>query len=278
MAKFDNDKYYAPFYLAYSLLKLLLSPKVPNLSYIEEIIEPSAGNGSFIPIIKLLGKPYLLMDLYPDHPDIVKQNFFNYNPQEYKKRLFIGGPPFSGKDYYNFLRQCEKLKAEVIAFISPSSAYNKQFFEHNYDLIISENLGPTEFVNNLGDYTLVSVCLNIWIRKEGYFLHEEKIKYDQNKFKITSVNPYKRLQLYDDTYDYYIITRGNYTGKICKFKDLKNENYIGIKLKDESLRYRFNIVINNFFNHYNNIKNSSVSYAYMNKQKFLKYFNEDMKL
>ena len=44
-------------------------------------IEPSAGNGSFINSIKLIFKNHRFYDLFPEHSEIVKQDYltFNYN-------------------------------------------------------------------------------------------------------------------------------------------------------------------------------------------------------
>lgn len=58
------------------------------------IIEPSAGNGSFFtkipPTVKKIG-----IDILPEHPDIIEQDFFNYIPDDNKKNiLVIGNPPF----------------------------------------------------------------------------------------------------------------------------------------------------------------------------------------
>ena len=39
------------------------------------IIEPSAGNGAFIPYIKKLSKKYSFYDIEPEHPEIKKQDF-----------------------------------------------------------------------------------------------------------------------------------------------------------------------------------------------------------
>jgi len=56
------------------------------------IVEPSAGNGSFlsqIPTSKKVG-----LDISPEHPDIIKKDFFEYTPPKLQKILVVGNPPF----------------------------------------------------------------------------------------------------------------------------------------------------------------------------------------
>jgi hypothetical protein len=82
------------------------------------IVEPSAGNGSFlfkIPSLKKIG-----LDISPDHPDIVKQDFFTYIPSEKNNILVIGNPPFGkiSSLAIQFFNHSAKW-AKVIAFIVP---------------------------------------------------------------------------------------------------------------------------------------------------------------
>ena len=49
--------------------------KYINIGENDLIIEPSAGNGSFIKIIKELSKNYKFYDLLPENKEIVKQDF-----------------------------------------------------------------------------------------------------------------------------------------------------------------------------------------------------------
>ena len=71
------------------------------------IVEPSAGNGSFlnqIPSNKKIG-----IDISPEHPDIIKQDFFDYHPPpEHKNILVIGNPPFG------------RISSLAIKFFNPS--------------------------------------------------------------------------------------------------------------------------------------------------------------
>lgn len=83
------------------------------------VVEPSAGNGSFltrIPTEKRIG-----MDISPQHPDIIRQDFFEYIPPRMDEPiLVIGNPPF-GRICSLAIRffQHAAQWADVIAFIVP---------------------------------------------------------------------------------------------------------------------------------------------------------------
>ena len=67
-----------------------------NIKKTDLVIEPSAGNGSFIKYIKKLSNNYSFYDIKPEHKNIVKKNFlkikrFPINPH------IIGNPPFGNK-------------------------------------------------------------------------------------------------------------------------------------------------------------------------------------
>ena len=62
------------------------------------IIEPSAGNGSFIEPIKKLSKNFLFFDIEPKNKEITKQDYLLYdykqNINKYNNIHIIGNPPF----------------------------------------------------------------------------------------------------------------------------------------------------------------------------------------
>lgn len=84
------------------------------------IIEPSAGNGSFINNIDKLSKNVFLIDVDPKHSRIEVGDFlkFNKNLNTFKKVHVIGNPPFSIVN--KFLKQAFKI-ADGIGFILPLS-------------------------------------------------------------------------------------------------------------------------------------------------------------
>ena len=131
------------------------------------IIEPSAGNGSFfnqIPSNKKVG-----IDILPEHQDIIKQDFFDYEPNPiHKNILVIGNPPFGriSSLAIKFFNHSAKW-ANTIAFIIPRtfrkiSVQNR--LNNMFHLVYDEELphNPCCF------YPVMSVkcCFQIWEKKD----------------------------------------------------------------------------------------------------------------
>lgn len=130
------------------------------------VIEPSAGNGSFlqrIPTEKKIG-----IDISPEHEDIIKQDFFTYlPPNNMNKILVIGNPPFGRVSslaikFFNYSAQC----ADVIAFIIPRtfrriSVQNK--LNLYFHLIHDDDIPttPCSFTPPM----MAKCCFQIWEKK-----------------------------------------------------------------------------------------------------------------
>ena len=130
------------------------------------IIEPSAGNGSFyskIPCCHKIG-----MDIFPEHPDIILHNFFDYIPNEDKKRiLVIGNPPFGkiSSLAIKFFNHASKW-CNVIAFIIPRtfrriSVQNK--LNDYFHLVLDEEIPtkPSSFEPSM----MVKCCFQVWEKR-----------------------------------------------------------------------------------------------------------------
>ncbi len=137
------------------------------------IIEPSAGNGSFL---KQLPPHTLGLDILPEHPDIQQQDFLLYSPEEdVKNILVIGNPPFGRNSslaikFFNHAAEW----CNIIAFIIPRtfrkvSIQNKlnPYFHLRYDEELPIN--PCCFSPKM----MVKCCFQIWERKNT---KREKIK------------------------------------------------------------------------------------------------------
>jgi hypothetical protein len=131
------------------------------------IVEPSAGNGSFlnqIPSDKKIG-----IDISPQHPDIIEQDFFDYHPPpEHKNILVIGNPPFGkiSSLAIKFFNHSAKW-ATVIAFIIPRtfrkiSIQNR--LHRRFHLVYDEEIPNTPCCF----YPIMSVkcCFQIWEKKD----------------------------------------------------------------------------------------------------------------
>jgi hypothetical protein len=130
------------------------------------IVEPSAGNGSFlhqVPSEKKIG-----MDIYPEDPNIIKQDFFEYSPPPHHPNiLVIGNPPFGrvSSMAIKFFNHSAKW-ANVIAFIIPrtfrkTSVQNK--LDETFHLIYDEEIpnSPCCFSPPM----MVKCCFQIWEKK-----------------------------------------------------------------------------------------------------------------
>ena len=90
------DKYYTKDIVVEMCLNLV--KKYIHLNTDDLIVEPSAGNGSFITGIKSLSSNFRFYDLEPDNNEIIKQDYllFDYGSikETFSKIHIIGNPPF----------------------------------------------------------------------------------------------------------------------------------------------------------------------------------------
>jgi hypothetical protein len=139
-----------------------------DISSWDLIVEPSAGNGSFLNQIQCNNK--IGLDISPENGSIIKQDFFTYTPPIINKFniLVIGNPPF-GKvsslaiKFFNHAAHW----ANVIAFIIPrtfrrTSVQNRldEMFHLVYDEEVSNK--PCCFSPPM----MVKCCFQIWEKKE----------------------------------------------------------------------------------------------------------------
>lgn len=150
------DKYYTKHSVVKQCIKII--KKHINISDDDLIIEPSAGNGSFIEKIKKLSNNYKFYDLEPEHDEIYKQDFLELDyeklKKEYKNIHIIGNPPFGRQASLaiKFIKKC-CLFSNTISFILPKSFKKdsmKKYFDEHYHLIYEIDLLENSFlVNNI---------------------------------------------------------------------------------------------------------------------------------
>lgn len=142
MAKIELDKYYTPVEVAEKLINTTY--EVIGKENITDIIEPSAGNGSF----SLLIDNCIAYDIEPEHPSIEKQDFLKLDIPYRKGRLIIGNPPF-GRGM-NLAQKFYKKSVDIcdyIAFILPISQLNNNNSLYEFDLVYSEDLGEVVYTD-----------------------------------------------------------------------------------------------------------------------------------
>ena len=162
--------------------------EIINLNEYDIHLEPSAGSGSFFNIMDNIKK--IGLDIEPKEKDIIKMNFFDYKPEEYKKYLVIGNPPFGRVSSLavKFFNKSAEF-SNCIAFIIPRtfkrvSIQNK--LDLHFDLVYNEDLPitPCCFTPKM----TAKCCFQIWVKKET---KRKKIIYDKTHcdFKFLKHGP-----------------------------------------------------------------------------------------
>jgi hypothetical protein len=134
------------------------------------VIEPSAGNGSFLK--QLPTKKCIGIDIEPEHVGIIKQDFLLYKLPPTKiplnNILVIGNPPFGkvSSIAIKFFNHSAEF-ATVIAFIIPKtfrrvSVQNKLHL--NFHLFVDEDI--PQYPCSFNPPMMVKCCFQIWIKKE----------------------------------------------------------------------------------------------------------------
>jgi len=128
------------------------------------VIEPSAGNGSFLTQIPSNAK--IGLDIVPEHPDIQTQDFLTYTPPtNIGKILVVGNPPFGRVSslaikFFNHASQW----ADVIAFIVPRtfrriSVQNRLSLQ--FHLVLDEEIPMGSFTPSM----MAKCCFQIWEKR-----------------------------------------------------------------------------------------------------------------
>jgi predicted RNA methylase len=174
------DKYYTKPSVVKQCIKLV--KKYINISNNDLIIEPSAGNGSFIDGIKNISSNYKFYDLEPEHDEVLKQDFLEFDYKELQQQFsnihIIGNPPFGRQSSMTikFIKKC-CLFSNSISFILPKSFKKdsmKKHFEKHYHLIHEIDLLDNSFLVN--DIECDVPCVfQIWQKKEAIRPVIEKI-------------------------------------------------------------------------------------------------------
>ena len=104
------------------------------------IIEPSAGNGSFINNIKSISNNYIFYDIQPENNEIIKQDFIQLDSENFKQYdniHIIGNPPFGRQSTLaiKFIKKsCEF--SNSVSFILPMS-FKKESSKKHFPLKFS---------------------------------------------------------------------------------------------------------------------------------------------
>lgn len=132
------------------------------------LVEPSAGGGVFLDLMKLESENVLGYDLDPKHTDVAEQDFLLLDTSTIKgDKVYIGNPPF-GKNSslaLKFLNKCaDDADADYVCLVLPRT-FSKTFFKEKVDntleLIFEENLPKNSFIFN-GQCYDVPCVFQVW--------------------------------------------------------------------------------------------------------------------
>lgn len=135
------------------------------------IIEPSAGNGSFISSLNEKCNNCYFYDILPENDKIIQQDFLKLNNDifiKYNKIHIIGNPPF-GRQSHLAIKFIKKscLFCDTISFILPKSFKKqsmKNYFDDFFHLVFEYDIPPNSFEIDKKNYN-VNCVFQIWVKK-----------------------------------------------------------------------------------------------------------------
>ena len=238
------DKYYT----SENAVNLCLQLVKENIVIDKEndiILEPSAGNGSFIDIIKSLSDNYIFMDIEPENnSEIKKQDYLTFNFTELPKHNrihLIGNPPFGRQSSMaiKFIKKsCEY--CDTISFILPKSFKKdslKSRFPSNFHLIKESELPPESFIVDGNPYD-VPCIFQIWEKKQYNREISEKLAPIGFKFVEKSENPdisFRRVGVYAGKIDTNIADKSVQSHYFIKLDNKSKETIESLK----KIKYNF---------------------------------------
>ena len=228
------------------------------------IIEPSAGNGAFIPSIKQLTKNHMFYDLEPSAAGILKQDYLllDHIPcEKYARVHVIGNPPFGRQSSLaiKFIKKsCEF--CDSLSFILPKSFKKdslKRAFPLQYHLLFEQDLPAKSFLVDSVEHDVPCV-FQIWEKKE--YEREVNEKIEPCGFTFLSKN---------DKPDISFRRVGVYAGKVdTKIEDKSEQSHYFIKFTNgKSVEENVNKLQNIHFDFNNTVGPKSIS-----KQELIKEF------
>ena len=262
------DKYYTK----PTIVEKCINMTVEHLSITcdDFIIEPSAGNGSFIDGIKQLTTNHLFYDLEPEHDEIIKQDYLLFDcdttiQTPYNKIHVIGNPPFGRQSSLaiKFIKKsCEFCHS--ISFILPKSFKKesmKKSFPINYHLILEYDIPDNSFLVDNKEHNVPCV-FQIWKKKDVNRAITPKMVPNKYNFVTKNENP-----------DISFRRVGVNAGRISKDIDKSDQSHYFIKFDEK--------ISDDIYNKLSTIqfdcKNNTVGPKSISKQELIPIYNEFFK-
>ena len=168
--KLKNNTYYTKQDIAIDLISKLKD--VVYINSYDTVLEPSAGSGVFLNILQeqYPSKQVIALDIFPQHIDVIQQDFLTYNTEHIKDKniLTISNPPFNPISLLNkFLQKIFSISS-VVAIILPSSFKNnhrQNLINPYYHLIYSYDIPANSYEYDNTTYN-VKTIFNVYLRKD----------------------------------------------------------------------------------------------------------------
>lgn len=163
------------------------------------VVEPSAGEGVFIPYTDIW------MDIVPLHDNVKEQDFFEFDTTEY--RYYLGNPPYGTKSdlairFFNHAA----LGCGVIGFILPRSIRKASMYkslDKNFHLVYEEILPHNSFTND-DEVKHIDSVFQVWEYRDVRRIDPDRPT-THNDFTFVKETEY---------YDFSICSKGNRVGEI----------------------------------------------------------------
>lgn len=256
------DKYYTKDTIVESCLKSIKN--YINITSDDLIIEPSAGNGSFIRGIKSLSNNFIFYDLEPENAEIIKQDYLLLDYSELTNKFsnihVIGNPPFGRQSSMaiKFIKKSYEF-CNSISFILPKSFKKdslKKAFPQSFHLVFEIDLPENSFLVNGNEHN-VDTIFQIWEKKDSDREIIKKIEPNGFIFVKKNENP-----------DISFRRVGVYAGKIDKDTDKSIQSHYFIKfINNKTIDENLTNLKHIQFNHNNTVGPKSIS-----KQELIKEF------
>ena len=255
-----TDKFYTSPKIAAKCFKYI--KKFVKINKKDLIIEPSAGNGVFIPLIKKVSNNYLFYDIKPENKEIIKQNYLKLNIKKTTQKIhIIGNPPFGRRSSLaiKFIKKsCEF--CDTISFILPKS-FKKNSMQKtiplNFHLLFQVDLPINSFIIN-GNSCNVPCVFQIWTKKN----------YERKK-EIKLISKYFNFVKKTENPDVAIRRVGVNAGKL--YTDISNRNpnsHYFLKIKKNKSKV-IKLLKDNKYNNFNN----TVGPLSISKPELIKHYN-----
>jgi len=231
------DKYYTSITYAKNCIEKI--KQLLNINQSDLIIEPSAGNGSFIGGIKAITVNHMFYDIEPENSEILKQDYLSLDCSPFTNDIvhIVGNPPFGRQSSLaiKFIKKsCEF--ASSVSFILPKSFKKdsmKSKFSPAFHLIFEEDVPKNSFLVNGKEYDVPCV-FQIWKK-----LDIERIKKNKQEpvgFKFVKINEnpdisFRRVGVYAGKID-VDVKKSEQSHYFIKFTNNKSIEENLLKLKD----------------------------------------------